>query len=551
MIACLAAIAVTGLDWGLPSTRNDGYLFNTQVWRGSQIAALAGDRPAGAAADVDRNPVVSGEAPVVLNATDSDRAAILRRFRLYSHQPDEMITFMSLADMKPAQGQLDPKLYQYGGLWIYPVGVMLKAASALGVIDLRSDKAFYYDHPGAFGRFYVVARSYALLWYVVAMACAAAAIKQLTDDDLMAVVAAATVGVLPVTFAMAHEAKPHIVGTALTLAAVLAAAKWVRTGRWRDAIFAGALVGAAAGSVLTAATAVVLLPVMALLRHDGVGRRIGAATVALAIAAAVYAATNPYVVLHAIHGDAVLGGNLSNTKAMYGIGDLGQAATDAGERLLEALSWPVAAVAVMSVIVFLFRKRRPSPIGWLLTTAAVVTLVPFVLFAAGKPAEYARFALLPAVAIGILCVWAISVSIARPWLRTGLAATLPVAIFIAGTLPYFRAFAIDTSAQPGDIDTRRLAAAALERIGSYGATLQVYADPAPYCMPPVDLSNWRIVLTRPDAPPIGAAIVRPIDDPGALPSPPAGYMRQTIVGSMDRPAPITWANKPFELLIRQ
>jgi len=415
---------------------------------------------------------------------------------------------------------------------------------------VRSDKAFYYDHPEAFARFYVVARLYALLWYIVAMGCAAAIAKRLTGDDIIAVIAAATVGVLPVAFAMAHEAKPHIVGTALTLAAVLAAEKWVRTGRWRDAVLAGALVGAAAGAVLTAVTAIVLLPVMALLRREAVGRRFGAAIVSIAVAAVVYAVTNPYVVLHAIRGDAVLGGNLSNTKAMYGIGNVGGAFVDAGERLLDALSWPLLAVAVMALIVFLFRRRWPSPMGWLLTTISLITLIPFALFAGGKPAEYARFALLPATAISVLCVWAIGVSIARPWLRLTFAAALPIAVFLAGTLPYFRAFANDTEASA--TDTRQLAADPLDRFASssFGATLQVFADPAPYCLPPVDFSNWRVVLTRPDAPLIGAAIIRPIDYPDHLPPVPAGYARQ-VIGLSDRPAPITWANKPFEILTRQ
>ena len=62
----------------------------------------------------------------MLNETDSQRAEIVRRYRLYSYQPDEMITFNALRQMKPGAGQLDPKLYQYGGLWVYPVGAMLK-----------------------------------------------------------------------------------------------------------------------------------------------------------------------------------------------------------------------------------------------------------------------------------------------------------------------------------------------------------------------------------------------------------------------------------------
>lgn len=546
MIACLTAVAAAGLDWGLPSGRGDGYLFATVPWTGIEIAALSGDRPSNGAADVDQNPVNLTNGPAVLNGTDANRAGILRRYRLYSHQPDEMITFMSLAGMNPSQGQLDPKLYQYGGLWIYPVGALLKACDTLGWIDVRSDLAFYYDHPEAFGRFYVVARAYSLLWYVVAIACCGAIVKRLTDDAFAAVIAVATAGVLPVAFALSHEAKPHLAGAALALAAALAAERWVRGGRWRDVLLAGGLIGASAGAVLTGTIAIVLLPVMAIVRRDSAGRRIGAMLLGIAAAVAVYAALDPYVVLHLTHHDAVLAGNLSNTQAMYGVHSIGDALLNAGGLLNDALSWPAAAVAAMAVIIVLVRRNRPSPMAWLLAALAVAAIIPFALFAADKPAEYARFALLPAFAIGILCVWAIASSITRPGVRRAAAAALPVSVFLAGTLPYYRAFAEDA----GEADTRTLAAAALQRVESTGATLQVYVDAAPYCLPPVDFSNWRVILTRPGDPPIGAAIARPIDDPDDLPPPPRGYTRQ-IVGTLDRPAPITWANKPFELLIRQ
>ena len=99
--------------------------------------------------------------PIVMNETDAQRAEIVRRFRLYSCQPDEMITFRSLSRMKPGSGDFDPRFYQYGGLWVYPVGALLKAGSLFGIVTLRGDLAYYLDHPEQFARFYIVARLYA------------------------------------------------------------------------------------------------------------------------------------------------------------------------------------------------------------------------------------------------------------------------------------------------------------------------------------------------------------------------------------------------------
>ena len=159
---------VVAINWGLPSRRADAFLFGdaTKAWTGKEIVDLAGawtDDP-NRGADVDLNPVTSRTQPVVLNATDAQRAEIVRRYRLFSYQPDEMITFRALSQMRPGERKLDPKLYQYGGLWVYPVGALLKAASVLRLVRVQSDLAYYLDHPEEFAKFYVVARLYAAMW---------------------------------------------------------------------------------------------------------------------------------------------------------------------------------------------------------------------------------------------------------------------------------------------------------------------------------------------------------------------------------------------------
>src|SRR5207248_11582209 len=115
-------------------------------------------------ADVDANPITDRTQPILLNATDPQRAEIIRRYRLFSCQPDEMITFKSLSRIKEFHG--DPRLYQYGGLWMYPVGVLVKVA--LNPKSGQGGQAYYLDHPEAFGRFYIVARTYSAAWGLIA-----------------------------------------------------------------------------------------------------------------------------------------------------------------------------------------------------------------------------------------------------------------------------------------------------------------------------------------------------------------------------------------------
>src|ERR1700712_3405878 len=83
-----------GIGWGLPSRAVDQYLFGDHpVWSGRQIADLAPADAGDSGADVDANPIANRNATVILNETDRQRAEIIRRYRLFSFQPDEMITF--------------------------------------------------------------------------------------------------------------------------------------------------------------------------------------------------------------------------------------------------------------------------------------------------------------------------------------------------------------------------------------------------------------------------------------------------------------------------
>ena len=559
LIACLGAVVAAGLDWGLPTKESDRYLFAShRTWTGADLAAFDRDRAdPRRGADVDRDPLGRESGSVAINPDDSRRAEIIRRYRLYSNQPDEMITFMALQQMKPSQRDFDPRLYQYGGLWIYPVGTLLKATSLLGWIDLRPDPAFYYDNPDQFGRFYVVARAYTLGWYVVLLVTCALIMRKLTDDDIAAVGAAAIVGVCPVVFALAHEAKPHLPGAALMAIACLLAMRYVERGRKRDAAYAGVACGLASGMVISSAVIGIILPVMILLRADRWAQRFGSLLIGLTTCALAYGLSNPYVPINLLTDSAAVMSNLGNSRQMYENLSLGSALPNAARRLVEAASAPTIALFVAAIIAVLSRRRRPGAMGVLLIVPASMVLLQFFTLAAGKPGEYGRFALFPVVAIAISAAWLIAL-IPHRGLRLSTMIVLPTLIGFLATLPYVTAFNLDARRQ----GTRELAAVEIDALATPSHTLSLFAEPAPYSIPPIDLWQWRVLLDSPPEPsvappvqppvqpPVADVIVRATDSLADLPAPPAGY-RRIFIDAAQRPAPITWANKPFDILVRE
>jgi len=531
LVSLLIALGLflPGINWGLPSRAVDPFLFGDQApWPGENVLALAPPDSPRRGADVDANPIARGSGPVVLNATDAQRAEIILRYRLYSHQPDEMITFRSLARIRQLRG--DPRLYQYGGLWIYPVGAMLQGADIVGLADVRGDQAFYLDRPEAFGRFYVVARVYTLLWGLVATWAVFWIIARLTGSTLLAAAGAVCFEAMPVVVNMAHEAKPHLPGLSLTLLGVIAAAKYVDTGRQKWAIVAGVLCGAAFGMVISGLLALAVMPVMVLLRPRPNRDRLTTLILAGLVAIATYVLFNPFVAINAVADRELLRSNFGNSTDMYRIslGGVGNAL----RLIIEGASPVVVIGGVIGLAVLLWARVRRSQlncieacpgrgdVGWLLLAPTIVVMLQFVLLASGKPPEYARFGLLPDTFL-VVAAFAAVAHLHGNKPRAVLAIALAVMTLPYG-LMYVRAFVRDSN----PAQNSRLAAA--RHIKDAGAsTIHVVAEPAPYSMPPVDLFKQQLILTRPDE--STGADVHVAAEPGRSAT------------------PISWADVPFTL----
>lgn len=554
-LAVWGLIMGAGLRWGLPSRASDALLFGGQPpWPAADYdvdAALSARQQRNAGADTDLNPLEARDRLVDLTATHGERAEILRRYRLYSRQPDEMITFQALQRMRPRALDLDPRLYQYGGAYIYGVGAALGVGKLLGVIDLTGDAGFFLDHPEAFGRFYVAARLISLLFGAAAL-CGVHRLGCMTGSRAAGRIAMALAATMPVFISGVLEAKPHIPSAALLVWSAVFAVSLLAKRRRRDAVKLGVAGGLAFGFVLTGVAAA--LHGLALLLATKRGDRVAAQRpgmlrhVALAalLGAAIYTATNPYVIYNALFNRAALGSNVSNSTAMYAdqMRHVLDGATRTASLTLRGAGVVTVALGVAGFIALL--RRRPG--YTLAASAAGLGIVALsILLAAGKPTEFARFLVLPALLLAVAAarvVVRLTSSPLRAW-------TLVVIAAIASGAPaYVAAFAADIS-ETGD--TRRRAAEYLRDQLSADDSIAVVQEPAPYAVPPLDFAHRRVVLLPPVEPPAAEVaalpewLVRTADVEADQPS--AWWRRHyrcverwgTLGLFTDR---ITWAAKP-------
>ncbi|MGD2108646.1 MAG: glycosyltransferase family 39 protein [Phycisphaerae bacterium] len=567
VLMLFTVLSVVGMTWGLPSRGLDRYLFGGGApWSGEKIYRLAG---AGEkflptrGADVDADPLDKGDEPILLTGSDEDVAKIYLRYRLYTYQPDEMITMMALAGMRPGKLQLDPKLYQYGGLFIYPVGALIGACGVAGLIDVRSDVPYYLDNPDEFGKFYIVARGYAAAWGVVGAMVVFAMARRL-GGRRTGVLSALLFTLMPVVVCMAHEGKPHLPGAVLMLTAVLFAMRHLsgagrtppsppsaRGGgmdpvgkRGSDGAFPAdwwwmcVCCGAAFGMVLSSWPIFVLIPLVAVMdwrqeRVTLVGSRyvknaLVRTVLGVSVGVVVYLLTNPYTVINLLTNRAVLASNFGNSFAMYEIARIAEGFTRVIELTVEGATLPVLGCGVIALVVALVRKNDAVlP----LVVVAAVFFLQFVAIGAGKPAEYGRFGVFTntALAIGTACLLAPGVTRLRDaarWVATALV-VLWVAYFGGAYLYNFRVDATDAAS--------RLRARRVSAFGPYlhggtdtwlesGQRIAQTAEPAPYCCPPLPFDRARVYLVPDDADVTKSIAqdafrwvrIAAVDEPGAL-----------------------------------
>lgn len=547
------------LRWGLPDSSRDDLLFDGgPPWQAAdyaldETAAAMRDRPAGA--DTDRNPLATDERRGLLDltATEAQRAEILLRYRLYTRQPDELIIVRALQQMNPRAGDLDPRLYQYGGAYIYLLGATLGAAAVSGLVTLTTDLGYYLEHPAAIGRFYIVFRGVSLVFGGLAL-LAVYHLARRAGGRGAGWAALFCVALAPVFITAVLEAKPHLPSACAVLWATYFALDYYARGRRRNAVLLGLLGGYAGALVLTGVVAALLWP--ALWLAVGSPRR-RAATRDLALAAvlgmAVWLVTNPYIPYNFLFNRAALLSNLANSTAMYE----GQAAQlTAGLARSAVLLWegagagPVLA-GLIGAAWLLRRYPRPTCV---VLAAGVGMLFICGLTGAGKPAEFARFLILPALLLAVAAGWLVgTLARRRAWLGI-LAAVLVLGSPRTGA--YVRAFLHDTR---GTHESRRHAAIDLLSRAAPHDAIAVLQEPAPYAVPPLDFTQRRVLLLPPTAPADLAPAELPpwlvftADDERAHADAwwHAYYAPAARYPAADHPlTPITWADKPVFIYTR-
>ena len=151
--------------------------------------------------------------------------------------------------------------------------------------------------------------------------------------------------------------------------------------------------------------------------------------------------------------------------------------------------------------------------------------------------------------------WSIALAIAaiagvHHWVRSRLTAGLIITVLLVATissgLRYLNNFVRDVSHR----NTRAVGGQWVDSLANgYPATIAVWAEPAPYAVPPVNLFRNRLLLLPPGYVPSETQVtadifIQAVDSrPRERESWSRNFARQVILRG--QPSPLSWADKPF------
>jgi len=255
-------------------------------------------------------------------------------------------------------------------------------------------------------------------------------------------------------------------------------------------------------------------------------------------------------------------GALSQAKAIVGKSSEIGALPNARRLIVDGASMVGGVFGFTGILLLMFNRdwwrkhARQRVLLIVLGVPAAVVLLQFTWLAGGKSGEFGRFAVLPDVVLMMIgVVMVASLRLGREW-PAAMMASLVLLVGFQG-LSYWVGFIED--ARGAATSTRIAVARRLAELKGRGAkTIAVAAEPAPYCLPAVDLTGWRMELLpadgeTPEGEDAPDVIVRAVDELGRG-GDEAGtpYARIYYGGAWPWvKTRISWADKPFELLIRR
>ena len=239
-----------GLNWGLPSAERNQLYFDNQ-------------------AEIINSLTEIKNLDVTKSMTEERKLLSGSRFNpIRSYHPDESNFIKAVSNMDPKTFNFNPHYLYYGTLYIYLFALGLAVAYLFRFITLSTEITFYFLHPEAIARFYLVGRFISALFAVLAVYLTYLIGKKLYGSKA-GLIAGLLMAICPMLVINAHYVSVDATTLFFVCLTFLFSLSILESGNLKWYLLAGASAGLAA---VTKYSSVLVLFVILLAHLMGTGR---------------------------------------------------------------------------------------------------------------------------------------------------------------------------------------------------------------------------------------------------------------------------------------
>ncbi|OQA91407.1 MAG: hypothetical protein BWY26_00989 [Elusimicrobia bacterium ADurb.Bin231] len=507
---CLLFISIYfyGIRWGIPSKERVKYVLNGNYAADKfydimsesrqEIYSVSGRSPLGrlntggqekispvskiSGADKHGKIFYRGEINILSN--------FIRPYLLRTNHTDEQMSLNALSVMEPARLDFNPRMFQYGGAYIYGLGAYLGFLHIVKAVKITPDLKYYLKNPDEMGGIFVAGRALNIFFYFASVLAVYFIIKNLYGSN-MGFISSFIFAFCPAVYFQTHIMKPYIQSLFFLILSVMFALE-INKNRYsaRNNILCGIFSGLTIGTM--PAYFVFLFFNMILIMDLKSGKKSNILFTVACAAFIMFAITNPYALLHFNEFIA----EFSGTGGIYfNNADIIAAIKFFLLQIPLGVSTPVFALFTVSFISSFFLADRFLKITSIYTMI-VLLLWSFVLKTQPFSIHNSRF-LLPGFFLMIICVSGF-------FHRFKLIKT-PIKQYLLYAALLIAALNCSVIAKNLYLDgtmnsTRLIAAEWIENNVPFGATIGLDYMPEPAHCPPLDFTKYKIniYLEKPD-----------------------------------------------------
>ena len=492
-----------GINWGIPSEERTELVFPVQlhnesfyllmkqareeIYKQSMGSPIGRLRDSSSLSPVLKSIGIIGNENLYFNGDKKILANFIRPYLLRSNHPDEQMTIASLAGMHPKQFDFNPRIFQYGGAYIYVMGAWLGMHHILGVIKLSSDLNFYFRNPGTMGKIFVAGRSInsvfcALTIFLIFI------IAKITYSVRAAIFSSLFFIVCPAIVFQSHIMKPYPMATFFAFACLYYSVIMMSDSTKKNYILAGVFAGLTAGTMPVYAF-IMLAPLTA---HMSISKRLTKNLLFTVLAGTlIFFITNPYWLINYkdIFLEVKTSADIYNLKSGIVVSDFFL------KRLLLSLPTGLLFISLAGLIHGIYLGKKQD-ILFILTSMIPLLIFGWIIKNQQLTIHNSRFLLPWLATLLILAAGFIDNLLDKKYV------TIPVVVFTVFAVTqallissiYNKNFSID-----GSVNSTRVAAGKwISDNIPFNSTIGTNYMPEPAHFPPFDFSKYRIVVLRND-----------------------------------------------------